>query len=513
MLGKKSSTPPEPEDRVHLKPIGGIRPGVYLAVSGLIIVLAVLFFVLLYPGIIRPGARVVFTSEPSGAALRVNDVYVGTSPCTLFVPRGEQIIEAALPGFDTARLECAIPSRLFASALFPRRYNLNIRLNAANPAAALALSARDYAAWSFGGEPTAAWQMPLNLSEGVYRAGSAGAAGVSEMDGILAAAARFAVSRASLRDLVRAAVLAGNGGNAPSPLTVTQSLARAAAYFANNAGSAAWLADILPADSAGMLINSAWYQNQLAAFAGVTSGESLAAPPDVTDPALPVNQIRVNGLLFTGVGGGVLAQGEPFPRQRAIDAFMMCITEIPVSAYADFLDDVPQWRPDQRETLDTQGLVTGEYLTDFETTAATGSRVDAGVSSVSWYAANAFCQWLTGKLPGIFSGWEIRLPTEAEWEYAAKSAQKWGGGIYTLDGGAWEWCADPYVPLPFLSAPAQAIAAVGSPQRPVRGGSWLNTAGSVTAETRACLPPEVCSPFVSFRPVIAPRGDAPAGRE
>jgi len=489
---------PEPEDQVHLKPILGLRPGVYLAIAGSVVILIVLFFILLYPGIVRPGAMVVFTSEPSGAALRVDDLYIGSSPCRVFVSKGEHVIEAVLPGFETERLDRVIPSRIFASALFPRRHKLNVTLVTADPSAALAEAAHDYAAWTFGGEPTAAWQIPLSLSEGVYRDGGA----ASDADGLLTAAARFAVTRAALRDLVRASTLAVNGGNAPSPLTLVRSAAQAAAFLSHNAGSAAWLADTLPADSAAVLISSAWYQNQLAAFAGVTAGESLSTG---LDSALPAGQIRVGGLLFNGIGRGVLVQGEPFPHQIPIEGFLICAVEIPIQAYADFLDAVPQWRLQQRETLEKQGLVNSEYLADFDINIpVVGSRLDTGVNNVSWYAANAFCEWLTGKLPDSFFGWEIRLPTEAEWEYAAKSMQKWGGNL-VMEGGAWEWCTDPYSPLPFIAASPEAIAAVGSPERPVRGGSWLNSSVSTNVETRAFLPPSTCSSFVSFRPVIARR--------
>jgi formylglycine-generating enzyme required for sulfatase activity len=507
MLKKSSAQAPGPdkqalpEDQVRLKPILGLRPGVYLTVAIVAVMLIVLFFVLLYPGIARPGAVVVFTSEPAGAALRIDGAYTGSSPCRIFVSRGEHTIEAALPGFAAERVECTIPSRLFASALFPRRYDVNITLSATDPAAALAMAAADYALWTFGGEPTAAWQIPLSLSEGVYRVGSA----ASEADGLLSAAARFAVTRAALRDLVRASTLARNGGNVPSPLTLSHAAAQMAAFLSHNTAGAAWLADTLPADSAAVLISSAWYQNQLAAFAEVTAGEALAAPPGQRfDPALPVNQIRVGGLLFIGMGGGVLVQGEPFPHQAPVEAFFICAEEVPSPAYADFLDANPRWRAQQRDDLERQGLVDSEYLIDFDDSIpAGGRRIDTGVTAVSWFAANAFCEWLTGKLPASFSGWEVRLPAEAEWEYAAKSARRWGGGIVAMEDGAWEWCANPYAPLPFIAAPPQAIAAVGSPERPVRGGSWLNAAVSTNAETRGFLPPVTCSPFVSFRPIIA----------
>jgi len=495
-----------PEDQVHLKPFLGIRPGVYIAVMCALVLLLALFFFLLYPGIARPGAVVIFTSEPAGAALRVDDVYRGTSPCRVFVSKGEHTLAAVLPGFQAQSLDCAIPGRLFASALFPPRYNLNIRLITADPLAVLAASAREYASWSSGGEPTAAWQIPLSLSEGVYRAGKA--AGNADSEDILAAAVRFAVTRAALRDLVRAKTLAFNGGIPPSPLSLAGSVTQAAAFLSDNPAGAAWLADTLPADSAALLISSAWYQNQLAAFAEVTAGESLAALPGrQPGPELPESQIRVGGLLFTGIGGGILVQGEPFPHRVPVSAFMICVTEIPSPAYADFLDVVPAWRADQREALEQQALVTDEYLAGFENTVpADRSKLDRGVSSVSWYAAQAYCAWLSGKLPASFTDWEIRLPTEAEWEYAVKSARTWdSAGIFAPSSGVWEWCADPYTPLPFLSAPSQAIAAVGSPERSLRGGSSFNNAGSGNPESRASLPPTTCSPFVSFRPVIARR--------
>jgi len=484
-----------PEDQVRLKPILGLRPGVYLAIAGAAVILIVLFFILLYPGIARPGAVVVFTSEPEGAALRIDDIYAGSSPCRVFVPRGEHTIEAVMPGFETKRVECAIPSRLFASALFPRRYDLSVTLASADPAAALAMAAYDYASWTFGGEPYAAWQIPLSLSEGVYRVGG----NAAEADDLLNAAARFAVTRAALRDLVRASTLAQNGGNVPSPLTLPHAAAQAAAFLSRNTASAAWLADTLPAESAGVLISSAWYQNRLAAFAAVTAGEVLAQR---SDPSLPVSQIRVGGLLFMGMGGGVVAQGEPFPYQSPVDDFFICAEAVPSPAYADFLDANPRWRADRREELEQQGLVNNEYLADFDGSIPLSGWRDLGVTAVSWFAANAFCEWLTGKLPDSFSGWEIRLPTEAEWEYAANSAQKWG--ITAMESGAWVWCADPYVPLPFIAAPPEAIAAVGSPERPVRRVSLLYALiSNGMAGTRGFLPPVTCSPFVSFRPVIA----------
>ena len=511
MPGKKNPTAvTEHDDRVKLKPFLGLRPGVYLAAIYGAIIVIILFCVLLLPGITNPGAMVVFTSEPAGAALRVDDVYAGTSPCRVFVPKGRHVLETVLPGFAPEAAEHDIPGRIFASKLFPRRYDVSVSLSAADPAAVLAAAAADYAAWSFGGEPTPSWQMPLSLSDGVYRIGS-DAAGEAAA-GVLAAAARFAVTRAALRDLVRAKTLADSGGLPASPLSLVRSVAEITAHLSGNPNSAAWLASTLPADSAAVLISSEWYQHQLAGYADLMAQESLSPVPEQTanSPGMPpASQVRVNGLLFTALGRGTLAMGEPFPHRVDIAPFMICTIEVPSPAFADFIDANPQWHPSRRESLEEQGLVTAEYIADFGGVPVGGNRPGVGQGAVSWHAAQAFCQWLTLRLPAAYSEWEVRLPTEAEWEYAIKSVRRWGAspGVFFPDG-VWEWCADPYSPLPFLDAPQDAIAAVGSPERAVRGSSWLNVAGAANQETRAFLPPASSSPFVMFRPVIARKAES-----
>ncbi len=87
-----------------------------------------------------------------------------------------------------------------------------------------------------------------------------------------------------------------------------------------------------------------------------------------------------------------------------------------------------------------------------------GASDDGFVTGVSWYDAVAFCEWLGQK-----EGKPYRLPTEAEWEYAARAGTSgpfWSGeepadpglsnpwGLKNIHSGVSEWCMDWYGPYP-----------------------------------------------------------------
>ncbi|MCL2270947.1 MAG: PEGA domain-containing protein, partial [Treponema sp.] len=145
----------QPDDKVKLKPVLGIRPGVYLSILYSIALLVILFFLLIFPGIHKPGSLIILKTEPAGAALRVDGVYMGTSGDKIFVPKGTHTLEAVIPGFENESAVIEIPGRVFGSLLFPRRFEAAFTLKTADPAAVFSQAAADYAGWSFAGEPTA----------------------------------------------------------------------------------------------------------------------------------------------------------------------------------------------------------------------------------------------------------------------------------------------------------------------------------------------------------------------
>jgi len=447
------------EDDVRLKPVFGIRPGVYLTVLYSFVLFVALFFLLVFPGLVNGGALLSVITEPAGAAVRINDVYMGASADRIYLPAGSYTVEAVLPGFEKTGVVCQIPRRVFGSLFFPLRKEIKLALTASGPGAqagafagasaqAFAQTATDFAAWSFAGEPTVSWQIPLSLSEGAYRAGPAADAAMLE---ILAASSRFAVTRAALRDLVRAKILLDNKGLSPSPTGLVGSISDILRFLSDNPGSAQWLAGLLPPEYAGAVKASAWHKAVL----------QREIPRNVRSAALPA-RMQAAGLSFIN-----------------INSFMISETPVSRSLFEAFLDQNPQWREHQTDYYPEQISVYPSDLSGREITGAT------------WYAAEAFCEWLTLSLPPSMSGLEARLPTEAEWEVYANAIG--------VENKVWEWCADPFAPLAFIDASPAAIRAVGSPERSIRRFT--------ITETRASLPPEMSSPFVTFRPVIAEKGN------
>jgi formylglycine-generating enzyme required for sulfatase activity len=160
-------------------------------------------------------------------------------------------------------------------------------------------------------------------------------------------------------------------------------------------------------------------------------------------------------------------------------------------------------------------------------------RDDLPVVSVDWNQARTFSKWVGG-----------RLPSEAEWEYAAKSAGKdwdhpWGNeeptceravlteykapnktgcgkgapwpvcskpagntrqGLCDMIGNAWEWVQDAYQGS-YEGAPADGSAwEAKSSSRVFRGSSWADFQGSARSGARDNDLPGRCRITIGFRP-------------
>jgi len=123
--------------------------------------------------------------------------------------------------------------------------------------------------------------------------------------------------------------------------------------------------------------------------------------------------------------------------------------------------------------------ITAEQFAEFQP-GFTGSLTEGSAATgISWHEANAFCEWLTRK-----EGKPYRLPTEAEWEYAARAGAKgslWSGdappapdapnpwGLKAIHSGPAEWCYDWYGPYADWDQ-VDPVGPVSGLSKVVRGG-------------------------------------------
>jgi formylglycine-generating enzyme len=153
---------------------------------------------------------------------------------------------------------------------------------------------------------------------------------------------------------------------------------------------------------------------------------------------------------------------------------------------------------------------------------------DLPVTSVNWFDAVEFCEWLSPR-------WALtlRLPTEAEWEFAARGgleqklypwgdtpvferphyAERWregpepvaqsdpnGYGLFDMCENVHEWCSDWYDPTYYSQLPADNPQ--GPPagtRRASRGGAWRHQIKIARCVARSSIPPEFRYADYGFR--------------
>ena len=206
-----------------------------------------------------------------------------------------------------------------------------------------------------------------------------------------------------------------------------------------------------------------------------------------------------------------------------LDAFECAVYPVTQMQYADFLRATGHERP--------RGIADGDRLTP------DGLRLteDLPVTGVSWIDAQAFCAWRTA------SGDPMRLPTEAEWEYAARGGlvgalYPWGDtipewvpqlgkgplkgpwpvtlgepngfGLFGIGANIHEWCADWYSGTYYAQSPVHdPRGPVSGSRKASRGGAWRHDVTVSRCAQRSRIDPAFRYTDYGFR-VIRITGDA-----
>lgn len=229
------------------------------------------------------------------------------------------------------------------------------------------------------------------------------------------------------------------------------------------------------------------------------------------------------GIRLIYIPSGEFPMGSPTTEGRknesplhwvTLSAFYISETEITVAQYQAFLKANPKVSPPP-EWYGPEWGKTGEYP----------------MTWVSWEEASAFCRWLSTK-----TGQTYRLPTEAEWEKAARGyayrVYPWGNdydgsqsgtpngeyapagqhaqdvspfGVRGMAGNVWEWCSDWYDAAAYETQ--SALAPHGPDKgkdRVLRGCGWNFDPDTFRCAYRSRLSPTERSVHIGFRVVFEP---------
>ncbi len=207
----------------------------------------------------------------------------------------------------------------------------------------------------------------------------------------------------------------------------------------------------------------------------------------------------------------------------------------------DSEEDLSRGESSHQVTLTKQFFLSEAPCTQAQWEAVMGTNpsdfkgADRPVEMVSWDEAVDFCWRLTEqqrKQGALLEGWAWRLPTEAEWEYAARAgttgprhgeldAIAWHAGnfgvgthpvkqkapnawgLYDMIGNVWEWCSDWYGGYPTGAVIDPKGPSSGS-TRASRGGSWCLDGGRCRSAYRLGFDPSARGISLGFRPVLSP---------
>ena len=252
-------------------------------------------------------------------------------------------------------------------------------------------------------------------------------------------------------------------------------------------------------------------------------------PPVVPPTAGPDGMVLIPaGSFEMGSNDGEADDDEGPVHTVHLDAFYMDVYEVTNAEFKAFLDANPGALKFFEVEFGDSGTLSHWSGTDYP-----AGQAEHPVVNVSWFAAAVYAEWA-----------DKQLPTEAEWEYAARGGlvgkkYPWGDaitaadanyddaggttpvgryaangyGLYDMAGNVSEWCLDGYDADFYATSDNSRNPIAGGVEdtqldakRVLRGGGWSNKARDLRVANRTQSSPSDANSFTGFRCVrpVAP---------
>ena len=249
-----------------------------------------------------------------------------------------------------------------------------------------------------------------------------------------------------------------------------------------------------------------------------------------------LDSVIMSGITMVSVKGGTFMMGATAEQGDEYSEDERPVHQVTVSDFFISLTEVPQmlwWRMMWGTDISDPSYfhyepiyempAKGDKLRDNPYIDSYG--IDNPVEHVTWYDCQRFIAKLNKE-----TGKHFRLPTEAEWEFAARGGnlsrgykysgsdsindlamfrQEWGPlsiprkmpnelGLYNMSGNVWEWCQDWYSNYGNTAQIDPRGTATGY-ERVARGGGWNNTPSDCRVSRRDCYHPGYASYNLGLR--------------
>ena len=233
------------------------------------------------------------------------------------------------------------------------------------------------------------------------------------------------------------------------------------------------------------------------------------------------------------MGSETGGENEKPPREVYLDGYWIGTEPVTCRQFSAFVKANPAWSKiavnENRHT---------DYLKLFSADRCAYGEEKHPVTYVPWSAAAAFAEWAG-----------MRLPTEAQWERAARGgmegeygggkdyltagAANYGGsrggvrpnrsydpnpfGLYDMLGNVWEWCADIYDDAFYASPeaaqrnPVNLRKPTGTERRVIRGGSWQSRSNDLRVAARGYMEAGSATNACGFRCIMSDSAAAAKG--